>query len=672
MKSMCANRTLSLSGRSSGYTLQGLLIFLVTLVLLILLLANLFSSLYTTRSYLVQQLESHAQDAATSLGLSVSSVASTDDWVAASSMLDAMYDSGYYRRITLKDIRGKVITQRVSEAQVQDVPDWLVKRLTLATPEGVAQLVDGWKQLGQVEVESHPGFAYRKLWDELKSGLLVFAVVLALSFAVLHWVLRLILQPLRRLEMQADAIADNDFSHALPLPSSRELRRVTHAMNSMTEKLRHVFDEHVMLIEQLRARSSLDALTGLGNREDFDQRMHAELASEDSAAVGTLMLLQVKGFAHFNQERGREQGDELLISVADAIKTVAHECSGAFTSRRTGTDFMLYLPGVVGSLAASRTESLLSRIRPLSADARLAFHIGITEVSPGSELPELLAEADFALRQAQAQSEAGWASYKRSTAAISDESVRSAADWQRFLQDVLQQGSVQLFAQPLQAAQSPETPTAMPVCKVLSRVADGDHLVPAQDFIPMLLHWQLAANFDRLVIDQVVRYLESQSTAMSLSLSLASQTLDDADFLIWLETLCQQHSAVVGKITFEVSEQSLVDLESRVRALIGLSKDYGFAVAIDRFGSASVPFTYLQRLNLAYIKIDYRFVKGLSQHADNQFFIRSVIQMSHNQGIRVYALGVEKAEDWEILQSLGVDGAMGYYWGQPEAMALPE
>ena len=107
--------------------------------------------------------------------------------------------------------------------------------------------------------------------------------------------------------------------------------------------------------------------------------------------------------------------------------------------------------------------------------------------------------------------------------------------------------------------------------------------------------------------------------------------------------------------------------EETLKRLSGLSKNYGFRLSIDRFGSSSVPFSYLQRIGLDIIKLDHGFIRDIQDNQSDQFFLHSAVQIAHSQEIKVMAVGVESAQEWDILKDLGLDGAMGYYLGRPVA-----
>jgi len=41
------------------------------------------------------------------------------------------------------------------------------------------------------------------------------------------------------------------------------------------------------------------------------------------------------------------------------------------------------------------------------------------------------------------------------------------------------------------------------------------------------------------------------------------------------------------------------------------------------------------------------------------------VDIAHGRGVKVFASGVETAEEFKVLCDLGIDGAMGYHLGRP-------
>jgi len=68
---------------------------------------------------------------------------------------------------------------------------------------------------------------------------------------------------------------------------------------------------------------------------------------------------------------------------------------------------------------------------------------------------------------------------------------------------------------------------------------------------------------------------------------------------------------------------------------------------------------------LRYLKIDRVFIKNIHQNFDNQFFVKSLVQIAHSRDVLVYAEGVEIEREWIAVIESGLDGGQGFYLGMP-------
>ncbi|UZE96722.1 EAL domain-containing protein [Alkalimarinus alittae] len=649
-------------------TLKQVLLWFTGLLMASLLVINFLLNVSSSKAYMQQQLSSHSEDAATSLGLLLSTVIDANDLVSAESLIDAMFDRGYYRHIIYYDVDGQAKVLRHSTMKIEGVPSWFVDQIDLQAPEGTAQVMSGWSQLGSVSVVSHPGFAYIKLWDSLKVELIWFTLIAAVAFLVMQFVITTILLPLTRIEKQAKAIRDRDFSFRPPLPKTRELKRVAVAMNSMSDRLGKMFGEQLSLIEHLRTESFHDPITGLGNRAEFDGRLKAELESEQSTAVGSLCLIQLSDFASYNQKNGRRSGDDLLIELANTIKASIVPIAGAFVARRSGSDFSIFLPGVIDEQADKFANDLLHKLSGLHLVKQICrndiLHIGIASTLTNLPLPVFLSEADMALRNAQAIGPNGWQRYVGdSNFSTPGESVRQANEWQKILVDTLAEKNIIFHFQPVYSG---DRKTILHH-QVLSRIEVNGELIEAGKFIPMAERFSMLADFDRLVVDKMVRLAESDTVTRRYCINLSVHSLTDEMFVEWFLNKMTEHPDAARWFIFEVSEYSLQLANEALEKIVTASSTLGYEISIDKFGVAAVPFAYLQHLSIHYIKVDHSFIRDIQHSRDNQFFLRTVLQIAHGQDIQVIAVGVEFEDEWDSIEPLGIDGAMGYYLCRPQA-----
>src|SRR6195952_4421309 len=119
-------------------------------------------SVHAARHYLQTQLNLKNNDIAQSLALTLSQ--QKGDLVALELAIASQFDTGYYERIRLVAPGGKALVEKQSGAHPQDAPAWFVGLLGIAPAEGVAQVSDGWRQIGRLEVRSQSAFADDELW----------------------------------------------------------------------------------------------------------------------------------------------------------------------------------------------------------------------------------------------------------------------------------------------------------------------------------------------------------------------------------------------------------------------------------------------------------------------------------------------------------------------------
>src|SRR4030042_1988165 len=126
-------------------------LIIFTLVLFFLLFAGTwYAKLDSTRSFLTDQLESHAQDTATSLGLSLSQFLIQKDMPTGETMINAVFDRGYYKIVKLTDTKQNVMIERILDVKIENIPPWFIRWIPLKTPEAVANVMSGWIQAGTI------------------------------------------------------------------------------------------------------------------------------------------------------------------------------------------------------------------------------------------------------------------------------------------------------------------------------------------------------------------------------------------------------------------------------------------------------------------------------------------------------------------------------------------
>ncbi len=376
----------------------------ICLFLVVAFSGSFVSSVENSREQLRGQLRSHAQDAATALGLSLTP--HVDDPAMVQLMVSSIFDSGYFASIRVIDIKsGKPLVERVQAHAERTVPGWFERLVDLQPQGGDALIMRGWEQAARVEVVSHPQFALARLWDSALGSLYWLLACGAASLLLGGWLLRRQLRPLDQMVRQAHAISRREFLSLPRLPRTPELRRVVQAMNQMVEKLRTLFAEEAARSDKLRAQAYQDSLTGLPNRRLFDARLNEQLGAGEHEHAGQLLLLRLNDLNGLNQRLGGQRTDELIQAVARLLVDSCGQQGRTdwLLARSRGGEFAVLAPGCsreqAERLAEELCEGLENLARTGASDLTPVAYLGISAFAEGDSPADLLARADQALAQ---------------------------------------------------------------------------------------------------------------------------------------------------------------------------------------------------------------------------------------------------------------------------------
>ncbi|VVP48635.1 hypothetical protein PS862_05269 [Pseudomonas fluorescens] len=631
------------------------------LFLVVAFTGNFIVSLESSRAQYVNQLRSHAQDAATALALSLTP--NIDDPAMVELLVSSIFDSGYYASIRVVDLSNdKTLVERSGMTAVSHVPDWFVDLIGLEPAGGDAIVSRGWEQAARVEVVSHPMFALAKLWQSALGSLgwlLICGMVSAVLGALL---LRRQLKPLDYMVEQSHAIARREYLSLPDLPRTPELRRVVQAMNQMVEKLKALFQEQAERSEKLRAESYQDTLTGLANRRYFEMQLNAWVSNPEQASSGYLLLLRVKDLAGLNQRLGGQYTDELLIAVSEQL---SRECARYpqtlnLITRIRGGEFAVLAPGLVREEALQLAQNIGAALASLHAtgatDVASVASVGLAPFDHGDSPQAILGLADQALAQAEGQGE-NWVCLDHSAAAGVGDDHHA---WHSLLDRALNQQRFKLYFQPVVASQDRQLVLHY---KVLSRLLDEQgQAIPAGRFLPWLERFGWTARLDHLMLDLVLDQMADHQESLALNLSRA--TLVDPQALNKIFEILRAHSHLGSRLTLEIGEEQLPEqavLEELTRRL----RELGFSLSLQHFGGRFSMIGNLARLGLAYLKIDGSYIRAIDRESDKRVFIEAIQRAAHSIDLPLIAERVETEGELSVMRELGVYGVQGRLFGEP-------
>lgn len=155
--------------------------------------------------------------------------------------------------------------------------------------------------------------------------------------------------------------------------------------------------------DEYRRRASLNHLTKLYNRHYFSELFEKRCEYVDASESGdTLLLIDVDDFKKINDTFGHNQGDRVLIAIAQTL--IRSLRGNDIVGRWGGEEFVVLLPTANLDEAYKLAIKIQHNIKALQFEkdiGELTISVGVAPCLGGEELESIVARADKALYEAK-------------------------------------------------------------------------------------------------------------------------------------------------------------------------------------------------------------------------------------------------------------------------------
>ena len=621
---------------------------LLLATLLLAFAASVTVNANSARDTLQTQLRLKNSDNATALAQVLSQQAGQRELMELAA--SAQFDTGLYRRIRFIGADGTLWFEREAPALPQQAPAWFALLLPIAIEPGRAQVSDGWRALGAIEVESQSAYAHDELWRASLQAAFALAGV-GVVVGLLAWLgVARIRRPLDETVEQAASLQRGEYL-IVKEPQVPELRRLTRAMNSMVARLRVVFEGQAAQVESLRRQANCDAPSGLSNRGHFMAQLSAAMQREDGHATGGLVLLRVLDLADVNRALGRESTDRLIAGIAQTLQAYTAHAPSALVGRLNGSDFALALPEGGVALDSARAIVELLRATFNAIDGSVAVAAGAVETSRGVPLAGLMGAADLALARAET---AGPFTVESANVAGAAWTQQGERGWRERLLAALRDGRVQLGSFPVvDRAQR----LIHLECPLRVRLDPEGPLEVAAHWLPLAIRSKLTCEIDERALALALAAIASDGRPRCVNLSPAS--LADSGFAARLRKQLQTEPRHARLVWLEVHESAAADHFELARELGRQVRPCGARFGLEHAGERLSRIDRLFEAELDYVKLDGAVGQGVALDERRADFVKGLVTMLHSLSLQVIVEGVADANDAQALWALGVDGITG-------------
>jgi EAL domain-containing protein (putative c-di-GMP-specific phosphodiesterase class I)/CheY-like chemotaxis protein len=161
------------------------------------------------------------------------------------------------------------------------------------------------------------------------------------------------------------------------------------------------------------------------------------------------------------------------------------------------------------------------------------------------------------------------------------------------------------------------------------------------------------------------RIWRDQGLDLRLSVNVSMDNLVALDFPDIVAGKAVEAGFPVSSLVLEVTESRLMKDPVAVLDILTRLRLKGIGLSIDDFGTGHSSLAQLHDLPFNQLKIDRRFVRGASRDGASRAIFVASFRMSEQLCMDTVAEGVEDADDWRFLRSVGCGLAQGYFIGRP-------
>lgn len=433
----------------------------------------------------------------------------------------------------------------------------------------------------------------------------------------------------------------------------RAIRTLSHAIYAAMRRAR---------LKELVDRAMLtDSMTMVSNAAGMKRFMESVMAQNKLAAYNCAFM-NIKNFRYYNQKVGSSQGDELLKLYAAKIRDFLLPDENI--TRMGGDNFIVLVKKERVGAFFERMKNINIQLWVENEPVSMAVEtrMGIYDIAPGNSIDDVLNCSAIALGYAREQNSKNVVWFERKMR----EKDRKVQDVSVAFPNAIKNKEMIVYYQPKVCLQD----NTLCGCEALVRWERNGLIVPPMDFIPALEKEGTICELDLYVFETVCkdirRWLDHGIKPVRVSVNFSKLHFKDENFANNILDIIHRQGIPSTYIEIELTEASGFENFDNFDRFSKIMRDNGIEVSIDDFGTGYSSLNILKRLNVDIIKLDKSFIDTI-QNKDEQdeAFIKNIVNMINELGMRVVAEGVETDTQVAFLKKIACTAVQGYYFDRP-------
>ena len=411
---------------------------------------------------------------------------------------------------------------------------------------------------------------------------------------------------------------------------------------------------------QLISAAEHDRLTMLYSR-NFFQEYADRIFNYHPEYHMDAVVLNIEQFHSINALNGREFGDQVLMTMGDAIRDFLAGTDG-IACRFDADHFNIYCRHQDDY--QSVLDHFQKKVSATSRNTNIRLRMGVNHWREGVAPLQLFDHARTACNMARGDSMTHLVVY-------SEEMHQRDLLNQLLLNDLrraVEDRELMVVYQPKFNVQC--DPPKLSSAEALIRWRHPKlGMISPGTFIPLFESNGQIGVVDRFVwteaARQVSEWQRKYGVTIPISVNVSRVDVFDPELEQTLKGLIENHGLTPESLKLEVTESAYTDNAGQMIDLINRLRNLGFQVEMDDFGSGYSSLNMLSSMPIDVLKMDMAFVRNI-EHSEKDFrLVELVLDIAKYLRVPVVAEGVETEKQYQMLRDAGCTLVQGYYFSRP-------
>jgi len=423
------------------------------------------------------------------------------------------------------------------------------------------------------------------------------------------------------------------------------------------------FENMIHKEKEVLKASKTEVRTGLANEHGYIEWLNAMRGNPELTNYAAVFF-DLRKFSDINRKYGVANGNRILSSFGNILLGKISE--DEILGRQFSNQF-------VAIVKKPHLDSLLDVLKGVDVPfmdidtkqenhVTLSSHIGVYMIDrtdlDGESILIFAAQALSAAKSRDSE-EVVW---------LTQDMIDSIYDWKKLESEIRQGLENREFRPYYQPKVNTNTGKVFGAEALTRWIHDGEVIFPGR-FIPVMESNDTICLLDfcilRAVCEDITEWQKAGLEVPTISVNFSRRNLIDPDLAKHIDAVVTGAGIPKDRIEIEVTESSDSLSISVLRSFVDALHKLGYQVSIDDFGSGGASLSLLREIPFDTLKID----KGFVDHLDEKdiTILTHIVKIAGEIDMDIVAEGVERKDQIEILNQLGVEVIQGFFFDKPLA-----